>query len=172
MCRSFAISSAAEYPRSLRGTSLTLVYLYSSSCDTPLHANRYRTCSITQWHINVEEYQSLIKSSTSTGNLISLVFYSWEMLRRALKTHPPASSTLSYFFWHELFTGLQWKRVRKECLSQCILHYSEQLHNLFQNTDLQCTGLRAASRITCTLFSSAVIVHRVVPSLSRPSVLN
>lgn len=49
---------------------------------------------LTQWLINVEEYESLIKSSISTGNLISLVFYFWEMLRRELKMHPTASSTL------------------------------------------------------------------------------
>lgn len=96
MCQSFGMSSAAEYPRSLRGICLTLVYLYSSKCNTPLDADRYRTYPITQWHINVEEYESLIKSSTSTGNLISLVFYSWEMLRRELEMHPTASSTLFF----------------------------------------------------------------------------
>lgn len=51
----------AEYPRSLSGICLTLC---SSRCSMPLDADKYNTYPITQRHINIEEYESLIKNST------------------------------------------------------------------------------------------------------------
>lgn len=125
VCQSFGMSSAAEYPRSLRSICLTLVYWYSSSCDILLDADRYRTYPITQWLINVEEYESLIKSSTSTGNLISLVFYSWEMLRRELKVHPTASSTLILSDMNFLLV-YNWKGLERNAL---VNTYSTRVSN-------------------------------------------
>lgn len=105
----------------------------------PLDADKYSTCPITQWHINVEEYESDFKKYF-TGNLISLWFYSCKILRRELKMDPTAPNIIFYFFWNEFLLAYNGKNIRKECFCQYLLHCSKGLHNLLQN-NLQCTEL-------------------------------
>lgn len=136
----------------------------------PLDADKYSTCPITQWHINVEEYESDFKKYF-TGNLISLWFYSCKILRRELKMDPTAPNIIFYFFWNEFLLAYNGKKILER--NAFVNTYSIVVRDYITCFKIISSARSsAARRITCTLISSTVMLQRVIFSLPQPTKLH